>query len=163
MPYINHYPGISSKQHKNPQYNTRLTSLEKFLAYSFSKGNLAEEVISEKAHFQKASLDQMLNLIKERECSKYRNLSHLDSEIMGLQARLYPYLCHVYPIAPDNKRKSNLERAISELKNKRRHEEVDCWKDTSKLWQELLKNAVDYKAAKRRKAFCFPENKNGYS
>lgn len=136
---------------KNESPNDKLSLLQRFLTFkSSSENDLAEEVIKERIRFQKTSLVQILKLISEREKAKRKNITSLDSEIMGFQSQLYFYKCHVYPISPDNKRKGNLEKAISELKNRRGQEEIDCWKDTLKLWQELLEIVAEYRATVRK-------------
>jgi hypothetical protein len=117
---------------------------------SYSRDNPAEDIIKEKIRFQKASLAQTLNLIQEREKAKEGNLASLASEIMNVQSQLYLYKCHWYPIVSDNRRKGNLERSLSELENRRRQEELDCWKDTRELWQDLLKIAAEYRATSRK-------------
>ncbi|MFX0097871.1 MAG: hypothetical protein ACFE7E_08950, partial [Candidatus Hodarchaeota archaeon] len=133
--------------------DNKLALLQRFLAFKpFSEDNLAEEIIKEKQKFQKTSLVQIINLIAEREKAKQRNMRSLDSEIMDVQSQLYVYRCHVYPISPDNKRKSNLERALSELENRRRQEDIACWKDTLKLWQRLLEIIAEYRATLRKVA-----------
>ena len=128
---------------------------------SYSKDNPAEDIIIEKKRFQKASLAQLLNLIQEREKAKERNIASLASEIMNVQSQLYLYKCHWYPIARDNKRKGSLERSLSELENCRRQEEVDCWKDTRELWQDLLKIAAEYRATSRKAKLLVMTEKNG--
>lgn len=144
---------------ENESLNDKLFLLQKFLTFkSSSEDNLAEEVIKERKKFQKTSRAQILKLISEREKAKQRNIVSLESEIMGFQSQLYFYQCHVYPISPDNKRKGNLEKAISELKNRRGQEEIDCWKDTLKLWQELLEIVAEYRATVRKaRILLFPE------
>jgi hypothetical protein len=112
--------------------------------------NLAEELVKEKLRFQKASLDQIINLINEREHARENNLNSIESELIKAQAELFPYKCIVYPLVPDNKRKSTLERAISELESRRRQEDVSCWKDTLKLWQQLLEVIAEYRATLRK-------------
>lgn len=131
--------------------NNQFDILRQFLTFKpLLKDNLAEDIIKEKIRFQKATLVQLVSLIIERERIKKRNIASLDSEIMDFQSQLYIYKCHIYPINPDNKRKSNLERALSELENRRRQEEIDCWKDTLRLWQEVLKVAAEYRTAVRK-------------
>ena len=128
-----------------------LTLFQEFLTgKSYSRDDPAEDIITEKKRFQKASLTQLLNLIQEREKAKERNLASIASEVMNAQSQLYLYKCHRYPIVRDNKRKGNLERSLSELENRRRQEEVDCWKDTRELWQDLLKIAAEYRATSRK-------------
>lgn len=146
-----HIEFLIPKNEKDSSAHDKLVLLQRFLCFkSSSEDNLAEEVIKEKIRFQKTSLVQIINLINEREKAKQKNITSLTSEIMGLQSQLYFYKCHMYPITPDNKRKSNLERAVSELENRRRQEEIDCWKDTLKLWQELLEIAAEYRATVRK-------------
>lgn len=133
------------------QYQNKFVAFKDFLAsLAHSEDNLAEEVIKEKIRFQKASLDQIINLITEREKSKQNNLASIESESIKIQKAQFLYKCIVYPISPDNKRKSNLERASSDLENRRRQEEIDCWKDTLRLWQQLLEIAAEYKGTVRK-------------
>lgn len=123
--------------------------------------NLAMEVIQDKVRFQKVSLDQTLELIRERETTKQWNVSSIESEIMQVQKDLFLYRCIRYPIMPDNKRKGSLERALSDLHDRRRDEITSCWKDTLKLWQQLLEIAAEYRALSRKQKILFPINENG--
>lgn len=151
MAFNYHIKSLVIDKKNNSSSDDKLALLGEFLTGEPSLyKNLVEQVIKEKIRFQKTSLVQILNLIAERETAKRRNVASIASEIMDLQSQLYVYRCHVYPISPDNKRKSNLERAISELKNRRRQEEIACWKDTLRLWQRLLEIIADYKAAVRK-------------
>jgi hypothetical protein len=122
--------------------------------------NLAKEVIQEKVRFQKVCLDQTIELIRERETTQQRNVSSIESEIMQVQKDLFLYKCIRYPIMPDNKRKGSLEKALSELQDRRRDEITSSWKDTLKLWQQLLEIAAEYKALSRKQRILFPTNKN---
>jgi len=132
-------------------YPYKCALIEELLACSPTPSeNLAEEVIKDKLRFQKASLDQIIGLIEEREKAKQNNLASIESEAVKIQGDLFLYKCIVYPIFPDHKRKSNLERAISELENRRRQEEISCWKDTLKLWLQLLEVIAEYKATLRK-------------
>jgi len=141
------YDVFSEKVLDNKQFDI----LRQFLISEPSSiDNPAEEIIKEKIRFQKATLIQLVNLIIEREKTKQRNIVSIESEIMDCQSQLYFYKCHIYPINPDNKRKGSLERALSQLENQRRQEEIDCWKDTFRLWQELLKAASEYRATVRK-------------
>jgi len=149
------YDFFSERALDNKQFNI----LRQFLTcIPSSKDNLAEEVIKEKIRFQRATLAQLVNLITEREKAKQRNIVSIESEIMDCQAQLYFYKCHIYPINPDNRRKGSLERSLAQLENQRRQEEIDCWKDTFRLWQELLKAASEYRATIRKaKLMLFSE------
>jgi len=143
-------------------YHHKCALIEDLLACSPTpEDSLAEEVIKERLRFQKATLDQIIGLIGEREKAKQNNLASIESESIKIQGDLFLYKCIVYPISPDHKRKSNLERAISELENRRRQEQITCWKDTLKLWQQLLEIAAEYRALVRKMRLLFPTKENG--
>jgi hypothetical protein len=132
-------------------YPFKCALIEELLARSTTPGdNLAEEVIKDKLRFQKATLDQISGLIQEREKARQNNLASIESESVKIQSDLFLYKCIIYPISPDHKRKSNLERAISELENRRRQEQISCWKDTLKLWLQLLEVVAEHKATLRK-------------
>jgi hypothetical protein len=132
-------------------YNNKCALIEDLLACpSDPLENLAEEVIKDKLRFKKASLDQVIDLINEREQVKDNNIASIESELIKVQIELFPYKCIVYPLFPDNKRKSNLERAISELESHRRQEEISCWKDTLKLWLQLIEIITEYRTTLRK-------------
>jgi hypothetical protein len=128
---------------------------------SVSPENLAEEVLQDKLRFQKVSLDQTIELIRERETTKQRNVSSIESEIIQVQKDLFPHKCIRYPIMPDSRRKGSLEKALSDLEDRRRDEITNCWKDTLKLWQQLLEIAVEYRAIGRKNRILFPTDENG--
>jgi len=123
--------------------------------------NLARDVLETKTRFHKACLDQTIELIRERETTKQRNVSSIEAEIMQVHKDLFLYKCIRYPIMPDNKRKGSLERALSELRDRQRDEITSCWKDTLRLWQQLLEIITEYKALSRKQRILFPTNENG--
>ena len=136
---------------KKTDLNDKVGLIRYILAYRpSSMANLADDIILDKVRMLKASLEQMLGLIAEREKVRQNNLRSIESELFKVQAELFIYQCIVYPISPDHKRKSNLERALSDLEKSRRQEEIGCWQDTLKLWPELLKIAGYYRAAVRK-------------
>lgn len=138
---------------KETDLSDKVALIRYILAYRpCSMVSLADDIILGKVRMLKASLEQMLGLIAEREKVRQNNLRSIESELSKVQAALFIYQCIVYPISPDHKRKSNLERALSDLENRRRQEEIGCWQDTLKLWPELLKIAGEYKATKRKVA-----------
>ena len=126
-----------------------------------SPENLARDVLETKTRFHKASLDQTIELIREREATRQRNVSAIESEIIQVQKDLFLYKCIRYPIISDNKRKGSLERALSDLQNRRRDEVTSCWKDTLKLWQQLLEIAAQYRELTRKMTILFPNIENG--
>jgi len=128
---------------------------------SISPENLARDVLETKTRFHKACLDQTIELIRERETTKQRNVSSIEAEIMQVQKDLFLYKCIRYPIMPDNKRKGSLERALSELHDRRRDEITACWKDTLKLWQQVLEIAAQYREITRKMRILFPNSENG--
>ncbi len=131
--------------------NDKIALVRYILAFKpCSMENLADDIVRDKVEMLGASLEQMLGLIAEREKVRQHNLKSIESELSKIQAALFIYQCIVYPISPDHKRKSNLERALSDLENLRRQEEIGCWQDTLKLWPELLKIAGYYRAAVRK-------------
>ena len=125
--------------------------------------NLAKEVFQDKVRLQKVCLDQVIALIKERETTKQQNVSAIESEIMQVQKDMFLYKCIQYPIMPDNKRKGSLERALSELHERRRDEITSCWKDTLRLWQQLLEIAAEYRMLTRKMALLLPPDENGFN
>ena len=136
---------------KKTGLNDKIALIRYILAFKpGSMENLADDIIRDKVRMLGASLEQMLGLIAEREKVRQNNLKSIESEQFKVQAELFIYQCIVYPISPDHKRKSNLERALSDLENCRRQEEIGCWQDTLKLWPELLKIAGYYRAAVRK-------------
>jgi hypothetical protein len=144
------YSTVFSKEQKGRSLD-KIDILRDFLTYKlWSNSNPVEEIIKEKIRFHRASLVQILNLIMEREKAKQNNLVSIESEALKVQGELFLYKCIVYPISPDNKRKSNFERAVSELEKQKRQEEIDCWKDTLKLWQQLLDIIAEYRATMRK-------------
>ncbi len=136
---------------KNDGLARKIAQINDFLAFrGGSEDNLAEDIIKEKLTVQRASITQIVHLILEREKFMQGNISSLESEIQEFQSKLYIYKCRLYPIELDNKRKGVLEKMISDLGKRQKQEEIDCWKDTLELWQELLKLAAEYKAALRK-------------
>jgi len=135
------------------QFKSKFDLISSILSPTPAKDeNLAEELIREKLKVQKATLEQLLSLIVEREKAKQNNLRSIESEMMKVEGQLFVYKCIAYPISPDHKRKGNLERALSDLESRRRQEEIACWQDTLRLWQELLKVAAEYQATLRKVA-----------
>lgn len=129
--------------------------IKQFLAYRpFSKDDVVENVFKEKIDFQKASLLQILSLIKERERLKEQNIAEIQARLINCQSNLYRV--HInWPALGGERRKNTLESIIANLEEQARQERVSCWKDTSRLRQELLKIAGEYKSTSRRASLFY--------
>ena len=87
------------------QFKSKFDLISSILSPEFSQNdNLAEEVINDKLRTQKATLEQLLSLIVEREKAKQNNLRSIESEMMKVEGQLFVYKCIAYPISPDHKR-----------------------------------------------------------
>jgi len=95
---------LPQKEETSP-FNGKIDLISSILTPELSQDvNLAEEVINDKLRTQKATLEQLLSLIVEREKAKQNNLKSIESEVMKVEGQLFVYKCIAYPISPDHKR-----------------------------------------------------------
>lgn len=114
------------------------------LLYS-KQQDLSSQVLTEKVTLKKASLIQLLLLIKEREKIKHKNLSEIERRLVDSHSNHYKAT-----ITGAMQARGSLERVIADLEKQRRTEQISCWRDTLPLRQELLKMLEEYKGSVRR-------------
>ncbi len=114
------------------------------LLYS-KQQDLSSQVLTEKVVLKKASLIQLLLLVREREKIKQKNLSEIERRLVDSHSNHYKAI-----ISGAMQARGSLERVIADLEKQGRTEQISCWRDTLPLRQELLKALEEYKGSVRR-------------
>ena len=109
---------------------------------------LAEQVFGSQARQQKIGLGHLANILYERAVLHKRHLWNIDRRLTECQDRLS--VVKMYFPVDGGKAQQHLEKLIIELEKQRHDAEIDFWKDTAEIRQQLFENAATHSAAKRR-------------
>jgi len=122
--------------------------------------SIAEQVFGQQAREQGISLKHQANLLYERALLHRRHLKDIDRRLMQCHEQLSIIKMH-NPI-DGGRGQQNLERLVLQLEQEHRKEELEFWKDSKDIRQDLFENAHTYTAAKRReRVFYDVEAQNG--
>lgn len=115
-------------------------------------GDPAQAILGEKADLGRMTVGTIAYQIVQRERIKDENLRRIlyqeaaiDGQIMRLQSIWPDYLGN-----EGERMKSGLEMELMRLEQQKRAEEVDCWRDISRLKDKLLDRLIEYRDAARR-------------
>jgi len=109
---------------------------------------LSEQVFGNQARQQKLSVIHFLNLLNERTSLHKKILDDIAHRHMAIQVQLSGAQLHA---SLDNHgREMKLEGMLMKLEGERRQEEVDFWKTTAELREQLFDNAKLYQALRHR-------------
>ena len=150
---------LSNKQFSSYESENKIPAdseiIKQFLAYKpLPKDDVIENIFKEKVGLQKASLLQVLSLIKEREKLREQNIAEIQASLINCHSNLYKVHINC-PVLGGERRENALESIIADLDEQIRQEKVSCWKDTSRLKQGLLEIAGEYKSASRRASLFY--------
>jgi len=110
--------------------------------------NMADHVFGHQALFEKLGLKQLIKLLQERYQMHTRHMADIRRRNMQCQEQLCGARWNAK--MDGGKRALNLERMLHELEAKERQAELDFWKDTNELRQNILEKAGEYAATRRR-------------
>jgi len=109
---------------------------------------LAEQVFGSQARQGRIDLTHLANILHERALLHKNRLRDINHRLVDCQDRLSVLKMHF--LLDGGKAQQHLEKLIMELENQRHDEEVNFWKDSTEIRQQLFENAATYGAAKRR-------------
>ena len=100
-----------------------------------SKDVLAQ-VISDRVSFLKGTIDELASLIEERQSLKADLQSNIDDDLCQIQNTIYALEQDMCGVIDKGRRRTWLEKQISELYKERRQQDLLQWQDTVKLKHE---------------------------
>ena len=116
------------------------------------QSDLAMMMLQEKADLGKITVGSLVYQIIQREQMKETNLLRIayqevaiDGEILHLEGAWAPD-----KIPMDNRTKAGLEAELIRMQQQKRAEEVECWRDISRLKEKLLESLGLYRDSARR-------------
>lgn len=104
-----------------------------------------------------SSAEDILGLIYQRQSLKYENLTRItyESAHWGSQLReLGDWNIGVFKDI--DKTRGSIEKEIAGLERERRMEEINCWRDITRLKGELRETMQDFNMEKRKEQFFTP-------
>ena len=127
---------------------------------SEDKGFL-KEILTDKISFLKQIIDEIDTQIKDREVLKDTIFDKIDRGICYLQTKLYEI--ESWGIGRNRNvdaRRSQIEKELEALKNQKRNETRESWRDTALLKKEHREFFHEYRNALRRVKVIFPGKKD---
>jgi len=109
--------------------------------------------ISGKRKFLNKSLDDILNLIKEREKIKDRNTLEIDHEICQVHTSMMNHPKNKYAVDMSLLKSYNtLLQQVNALDHAKRAEEISCWRDVTRLKSDLRDSSKELEQEKRKQS-----------
>ena len=133
------------KQNAEYGWSDRLRTAQDQLMRSGYGVDVTERMFSDKLRFSRASLDNLLGMMGERERIRDWNLeaiNYTSCKVGSYILQLQPFgdaSCVIDPI-----RKSNLEKELVQLEQDKRREITGCWKDTVLLAKDAMEGMGKY-------------------
>jgi len=110
-----------------------------------------EQFLAGKRLFIEKSVEDILNLIHEREQIKYENLRMIDYNESKAQTRLMGIERIEGYFNPSIERiKNNVHKELNTFESERRMEVVSCWRDISRLRGDLREVMGEFAQEKRK-------------
>ena len=112
-----------------------------------------EKFISGKRKSLNKSLDDILNLIKEREKIKDKNALEIDQEICQIHTSMLSHPKNKYAIDMSLlKSYSTFQQQVNALDHAKRAEEISCWRDVTRLKSDLRDSIKELEQEKRKQS-----------
>jgi hypothetical protein len=117
--------------------------------------------LSSKRKSLNKNLDDILNRIKEREKIKDTNTLEIDQEICQVHTSMLNHPKNMYAVDMATIKSFNaLQQQVNTLYNAKRAEEISCWRDVTRLKNDLRDFKKILEQEKRRQSLLSGE-KNG--
>ena len=118
----------------------------------FNRDPLAKFLFG-KRKFLNKSLDDILNRIKEREKIKDRNTWEIDQEICQIHTSMLNHPKNRYAIDMSLLKSYNaLQQHVNALDHAKRAEEISCWRDVTRLKNDLRESIKELEQEKRKQS-----------
>jgi hypothetical protein len=130
-------------------------------ARSLATSNGADPIdsfLSEKTRILKTAIRQVLEHIAERESLRDEMVAQINDQQCDAKGRLYrvaPYGDAPLTIG-DPRRRSAIEKELTDLEGEKRREMVSAWKDISTLRKELRERFIEYLEERQRQRVLQP-------
>lgn len=108
---------------------------------------LAEQVFGSQARQGRISLAHLANILHERALLHRTRLRDINHRLVDCQDRLSVLKMNSLG---ESKAQQHLEKLILELESQQHEEEINFWKDSTEIRQQLFENAATYGQAKHR-------------
>lgn len=108
---------------------------------------LAEQVFGSQARQGRIGLAHLANILHERALLHRTRLRDINHRLVDCQDRLSVLKMNSLG---ESKAQQHLEKLILELESQQHEEEINFWKDSTEIRQQLFENAATYGQAKRR-------------
>lgn len=120
--------------------------------HPFRSDDPAQLVLGEKAELGKMGVGVLVYQIRQRERIKDENLRRIlyQEVAVGGQIERLKGMWPDDPTSGNGRLKAGLEMELMRLEGQKRAEEVDCWRDISRLKDRLLDRLIEYRDAARR-------------
>jgi hypothetical protein len=144
-----------------PWINKSCSSLssENNTVHNIFKRDPLARFISGKRKFLNKSLEDILNLIKERERIKNRNILEIDHEICQVHTTMLNHPKNKYAIDMAKLKSFDaLQQQANALYNAKRVEEISCWRDVTKLKSDLQDLIKELEQEKRKQSLLLGDN-----
>jgi len=105
------------------------------------------QVISDRVSFLKKTTDDLALLIEERQELKSALQSNIDNNLCQIQSTIYALEEDMCGVIDKGRRRTWLEKQISELYKERRQQDLLQWQDTVKLKHERRKAEKELRSA----------------
>jgi len=113
--------------------------------------NALDRILTGKKQFAAKTTQEILGLIYQREEIRYDHARAIDYESMQLKEKLFETGTWQTGLNPQlDKTRGQLQRELGGLERERRMEEVACWRDTTRLRENLREALRDFDQEKRK-------------
>ena len=118
-----------------------VTSIDKSLCMGYKtlpgrSGDVLSRVISDRVSFLKGTIGDLASLIEERQNLKADLQANIDDDLCQIQSTIYALEQDMCGVIDKGRRRTWLEKQISELYKERRQQDLLQWQDTVKLKHE---------------------------
>ena len=118
----------------------------------FQRDPLAE-LLSSKRRFLYKSLEEIVELIEEREQFKDSALYQIDKDICEVRTKMLNLPHEKYVLIPEINKVYNLfQQQVFALYKEKRAEEVSCWRDVIRLKSDLRESDKELEQEKRKQS-----------
>lgn len=109
---------------------------------------IADQLFGGQGRQLKLSLEHLVNLINERRHLHKRHIADINHTHMHMQERLFGAQLHG---RLDGYRNAlRMEQVLTQLDEQKRREELQCWKDTMEIREQMVEAAKEYGALRHR-------------
>ena len=116
-----------------------------------------QDFLTVKKSVLSSSAEDILGLIYERNSLKYENLRRITYESVHWGSQLRELGDWNVGVFKDiDKTRGAIEKEIAGLERERRMEEINCWRDITRLKGELRETMQDFNMEKRKEQFFTP-------